>query len=101
MTLLSAPGDTWGIGGPQFLYAFLALFLLFILAAVGLRSAARAASTGAGRPPTPSQPAPSQSAPPGSNPLPSGANPVPSGTSAVPPAAPSTSTPAPNVVPTQ
>jgi uncharacterized protein (TIGR04222 family) len=55
MTLLAAPGDTWGIGGPQFLYAYLALFLLFLIAAFGLRSSARSASSAAGRLPTPAE----------------------------------------------
>ncbi len=37
MTFLSAPGDTWGISGPDFLNAYLAAGLVFLVAAVGLR----------------------------------------------------------------
>lgn len=56
MTVLSAPGDTWGISGPQFVLIFLGLLVAGTLLAVVLRvSVTRSRSESPGRLPTPAE----------------------------------------------
>src|SRR5690606_36427881 len=56
MTILSAPGDTWGISGLQFVLIFLGLLVAGTLLAVVLRvSATRPRSEPPGRLPTPAE----------------------------------------------
>jgi uncharacterized protein (TIGR04222 family) len=55
MAVLSAPGDTWGISGPDFLRVYLGAGLVFLVIAIAIRlSVTRAGGTGSGR--TPSAP---------------------------------------------
>src|SRR5258706_7875376 len=56
MPIISAPGDTWGISGPDFLRVYLGALAAFLIVAIAIRlSVTRASASGPSRMPTASE----------------------------------------------